>query len=78
MTGVTDLAHLAVHGLGRADDAPAKGLADALVAEADAENGERPGGASDQVEADAGAVGITGARRNYDALGVEGHGLGHA
>ena len=69
---VADLAGLAVHEAGCADDAAAKGLADGLMAEADAQNGKLAGETANQFDADAGFARSAGAGRNDDALGAEG------
>ena len=64
---VADGAELAVHDLAGAHHAAAEGLADRLVAEADAEERRAGlGGGGDQREADAGLVGVAGAGRQQD------------
>ena len=65
-----------MHGYRRAHDPPAEGLADRLVAEADAEDGKLARRRLDQIEADAGAIGIAGAGRQDDALRLHGHHIG--
>ena len=57
---------LAVDGLRRAHDLAAKGLADGLMAEADAEDRDFRAGLADQVEADARLVRGAGAGRQHD------------
>ena len=71
---VVDGAELAVHDLAGAHHPAAEGLADRLVAEADAEQ-RRPGlgGGGDQGEADAGLVRGAGAGREQDRRRVERH-----
>ncbi len=66
---------LAVHRFRRADDLAAERLADRLVAEADAEQWDLPGGGGDQVEADAGLVRRAGARRQHDRFRLHGQGV---
>src|SRR5260221_5048507 len=77
---MADGAELAMHGLRRANDVAAEDLADRLMAETDAED-RKIAGAADEVEADAGAVGIARSRRDNDTLrlqgerGLDGHGV---
>src|ERR1700734_841320 len=73
---VAHLGELAVHGQGRAHDVAAEGLADRLVAEADAEHRNGRRGLVDQVEADAGIIGGAGPRRQHDRIGIGGDHIG--
>ena len=66
---VAHRAELAVHDIGRAHHLGPEGLGDGLMAQADAEQGNRTGEALDQFETDAGAVGIAGAGRHDNRLG---------
>src|SRR5215468_6375959 len=70
-----DLAQLAVHGRGAADDRAAEGLPDGLMPEADAEHGNPAGGLLDEIEADAGLVRRARTGREDDALRRHGHRL---
>ncbi len=54
-----------------AHDPAAKGLADRLVAEADSQDRQVLGSLADQLEADAGARRVAGARRKDDRVGAE-------
>ena len=64
-----DVIGFAMDGFGL-DDFAAKGLTDSLMAEADAEEGRITlGGGLDEVEANAGMVGIAGAGGDEDAFG---------
>ncbi len=68
---VADGAELAVHDLAGADHLAAEGLADRLVAEADAEERRAGlGGGGDQREADAGLVGVQGPGESRIAEGL--------
>ena len=69
-------AGLAVHDLLGRDDITAKGLADRLVTEADAEQGQVGGELADDVETDAGTVRITRAGRENNARRLQRQGLG--
>ena len=69
------VAGLAVHQLGRADHVAAKGRADGLVAEADAENRNLAGHVADEVDGDAGLLRRAGAGREEDAVRVQGFDL---
>ncbi len=60
LAGVVDARSLAMHQLRRPDHVAAHGLADGLVAEADAENGRGRLEAIDQRKADAGWSGVLG------------------
>ena len=60
-----------MHDLARTHDAPAEGLADALVPEADAENRNAPGEAPDHLERDAGLVRRARPGRDHDLRGRE-------
>jgi hypothetical protein len=64
-----DIGHLAMHQFRRPDHLAAKGLADSLVAEADAQNGHLVLRLGDKVEADPGLIGRAGARRQHNCLG---------
>ena len=66
-----DFADLTVHRLGCPNHLGAEGLADALVAQADAEDRQPPGGLFHHLEADAGAVGVAGTGGNDDPLGAQ-------
>src|SRR5208282_1067301 len=68
---VADLAGFSVHEARGADHAPAKRLADALMTEADAEDGYLRGEAADQLHADARLARRAGAGGDHDALGAE-------
>jgi len=68
---VLDVRSLAVHQSLGVHDPAAKGLADALVAEAHAEYGDFPGKAPDQRHRHPGFIGRAGTRRNHDVLGLE-------
>ena len=68
LAGVMHLRQLAMHQGRRAHHAAAIDLADGLMAEADAEDRHRRPGALDQLEADAGPVGIARAGRQHDGL----------
>ena len=69
-----DGAELAVDDLAGADDLAAEGLADRLVAEADADERRAGlGGGGDQREADAGVVGGAGAGGEQDGGGAHRH-----
>ena len=72
---VDDRRHLAVHQRRRAHHRAAIGLADRLVAEADAEDRHASGGLLDQVEADPGLVRRAGAGRQHDRLRLAGERL---
>ena len=73
---VMDGAELAVHDLVGADDLAAEGLADGLVAEADADERRAGlGGGLDEREADAGVVGGAGAGGEEDGRGAHRHRL---
>ena len=61
----------------RAHHLAAVDLADGLVAEADAEDGDVRAGRLDQLQADAGLVGRAGAGREHDALGLHLHDIGN-
>src|SRR6185437_5111592 len=76
---VLDHAGLAVHQHLGADDAGAKGLTDALMAEADAEDGDAAGEVLDGRHADAGFERGAGTRRNDQSRGLQGFdpGQGH-
>ena len=63
---MVDARELAVHADRRAQHPPAEGLADALVAEADAEQRHPARGLLHQLQADAGLVGVAGAGRDHD------------
>ena len=65
-----DAAGLAVHQLGRAHDAAAEGLADGLMAEANAEQRHLAGKAADHVDADAGILRLARTGRDDDAIGL--------
>ena len=65
---VLHLRQLAVHRQLRALTSPAVGLADRLMAEADAEQRDLSPAAFDQIEADTGLVGRARARRQHDRL----------
>src|SRR3990167_2492606 len=67
-----DDAGLAVHLFFRTDDAPAHGGADALVAQADAEDGQLASEALERGHADAGFVGRAGAGGEHQTVGLEG------
>ena len=74
LTVVGDLAGLAVHELGCADDVTSEGCADGLVAEADAEESGCAGlrwRSADEVDADAGVLRGAGAGGDEDAVGVQ-------
>src|SRR4030095_310472 len=60
--------HLAVHQHRGADDLAAEGVADPLVAQADAEHRRAPPELADDVHRDAGVFGPPRARRNHDAI----------
>jgi hypothetical protein len=60
------------------DHLAAEGLADGLMAEADAEDRELAGRGLDQLEADAGPVRIAGAGGKDDPLGMQAHDLRNA
>jgi len=64
---VVDLGGLAVHDMPSADDVAAEGLADALVAQADAEDRDLAGEAFDGGQRDTRFVGRAGSGREYDA-----------
>src|SRR3989338_10665814 len=66
-----DRRSLAVHQLPRVNDLAAEGLADALVSQADAEDGDFPGKFPDQRHRDAGLVRRAGSRGNHDAIRFE-------
>src|SRR6185437_12150135 len=66
--GVGDRASLSVHRHGRPGDLSAEGLADRLVAQADAKDGNSARGSPDQIKADAGLVRRAGTRRQHDGL----------
>ena len=67
---VMNFAGLAVHDFFCADDFAAEGVADGLMAEANAENGDFPGEALDDGNAQAGFARGAWAGRNNDALGA--------
>ena len=69
LAGVMHFRQLAMHQGRRAHHAAAIDLADGLMAETDAEDRHHRPGACDQLEADAGPVGIAWARRQHDGLG---------
>src|SRR5260370_3197808 len=66
-----DGAELAMHGLRRANDVAAEDLANRLMAKTDAED-RKIAGAADEVEADAGAVGVARSWRDDDTLRPQG------
>src|SRR5215831_13396377 len=68
---VTDVRRLAVHLLLRSRHRAPEGLADGLVTEAHAENGDAGVEATDEVEGDAGVVRRAWPRRDHDAFGPE-------
>ena len=68
---VRDGAGFAVHEVLGADDLAAEGLADGLVAEADAEDGDFAGHVPDERHEDAGFAGRAGAGREQNAFGLE-------
>ena len=65
-----------MHRVRRPDDAAAERLADRLVPEADAEQRHPARRLAHQLEADAGAVGVAGTRRQDDPLRRHGDRLG--
>ena len=65
-----DLGKLAVDGDRRAHDPAAERLADGLMPEADAENGNALRGFVDQIEADSRLVGGAGTRREHDRVRI--------
>lgn len=65
-TRVCYLGNFAMHGLGCADNVPAKALTYGLMTEADAKQGDIVvGGSLDQAQANPGMVGVAGAGGNY-------------
>ncbi len=60
-----------MHDLGRPDHVAAPGGADALVAEADAEDGQPAGGPADHRRRDAGVLGTAGAGADEHGVGGE-------
>ena len=72
---VLDVAGFAVHQLRRADDVAAKGRADGLMAEADAEDRHLAGHVADEVDGDAGFLRRAGAGGEDDAVRVQGFDL---
>ncbi len=74
---VLDPRQLAVHRLGRPHDLATEHLADRLMAEADAEQRHlRLGRRRDEIHADAGLVRRARARRQHDAVGLQGERVG--
>src|SRR6266404_1554021 len=69
LTAVLQRGEFAMHGQGCPHDAPAKGLADRLMAEAYAQDRQLARRCLDQIQADPGPVGVARARRENDALG---------
>src|SRR3984885_8447644 len=69
---MADFRQLAVDECRRAHHLAAEGVADRLVAEADAEDRDCRSGARDQIETDAGLFGRAGAGRQHDRIGVGG------
>src|SRR6185295_7977862 len=67
---VLDQRELAMHRNRRAHDLAAEGLADRLMAEADAKDRDGRRCLADQVEADAGVVWRAGAGREHDGVGI--------
>ena len=65
-----------MHDLRCPDHVAAPGGADALVAEADAEDGDPSGGPVDDRGRDSGVLGPTGSRADEDGVGFEFGGLG--
>jgi len=74
---VVDSVGLAVHRLGRAHHASAHGLADGLVPQAHAQDRHTSGGGANQVQADAGPVGIARPRRDDDGAGFQRESIVH-
>ena len=70
---MTDRRELAVHRGRRAHHFAAEGVADRLMAEADAEDRNFAGRRGNQIEADAGFLWRAGARREHDGVGIGGN-----
>ena len=70
-----DRTGLAMHDLFGRDHLAAKDLTDGLMTQANAQNGHVLRGLIDQVETDAGTIGVTGPRRQHDRPGAERQGF---
>ena len=71
--GMADRRELAVHRRGRAHHLAAEGIADRLMAEADAEDRDLAGSRGDEIEADAGLFGRARAGGEHNGVGIGGN-----